>query len=169
MEESTSGFATFIERIKRNPVMTGVSVLATVVAVVVSFTGNVRELLGLFDRPDVVAVAGRWVSDELTNPFDPRDRYQLVLDLQSQGGAVVGNVEERRTDGRTAGPRGIADGKLDGRTVSFHTREQSIYGSETVSYRNIYLGEVAPQEIRFTLQSDRPWGFPTQTFTARRE
>jgi hypothetical protein len=169
MEESPSGFVRVVEGLKRQPVIIGASVVVTAVAMVVSFTGNLRELFGMFQKPEVVAVAGRWVSDELTNPFDPAQHFRLVLDLQAQGGAVVGNLAERRDDGRTYGQRGILEGALDGRSLSFHTSEQSLFGSELVSFRNLYRGVVEDGVIRFTLQSDRPWGFPAQTFVAKRE
>lgn len=168
-DRDTTGFGGFLERIKRNPVMVAASLLITVVAVVVSFAGDLRELAGFFAKPQAVALDGRWVSDELANPFDPAHRYRVILNLQRHGDAVAGQLAERRADGHEYGARGILDGMLDGNRISFHTQEQSLYGSETVSYRNVYLGTVGDDGIRFTLQSDRPWGFPTQTFVARRE
>lgn len=169
MDESASGMTRLVDGLRRNPVMVIAGVVVTAVATLASFTGNLRDLLGMFERPEVVAIDGRWVSEELTNPFDENHRYRLILDLQRQGDAVVGNLAERRTDGRTTLAEGILDATLDGRTLSFHTREQSLVGSETVSYRDLYLGVVEEDGIRFTLSSDRPWGFPTQTFLATRE
>lgn len=169
MDESASGMTRLVDGLRRHPVMIIAGVVATVVAALVSFTGNVRELFGMFERPEVVAIDGRWVSEELANPFDANHRYRLVLDLQLQGNTVVGNLAERRADGRTTDSQGILEATLDGRTLSFHTREQSLVGSDTVSYRDLYLGVVEEDGIRFTLSSDRPWGFPTQTFLATRE
>lgn len=168
-ENDATGFAGSLARIKRHPVMIAVSVVITIVAVVVSFAGDVRELTGFFDRPPDVALDGRWVSDELANPFDPSHRFRFILDLQRQGTHVVGQLIERRADGRDYEGQGILDGTLDGRRLSFHTLEQSLVGAETVSYRDIYSGTVDDDGIRFTMQSDRPWGFPPQSFLARRE
>jgi hypothetical protein len=169
MDESASGMIRLVDGLRRHPVLVVAGVVATAVAALVSFTGNVRELFGMFERPEVVAIDGRWVSEELANPFDANHHFRLVFDLHRQGAAVVGNLAQRRPDGRTTDPQGILEATLDGRTLSFHTREQALVGSETVSFRDLYLGVVEDDGIRFTLSSDRPWGFPTQTFLATRE
>jgi hypothetical protein len=169
MNESASGTTRLVDGLRRHPVMVVAGVVTAVVAALVSFTGDVRELFGMFERPEVVTIDGRWVSEELANPFDANHRYRLVLDLQRHGEAVVGNLAQQRADGRTTDPQGILEATLDGRTLSFHTLEQALVGSETVSFRDLYLGVIEDDGIRFTLTSDRPWGFPTQTFLATRE
>ena len=62
----------------------------------------------------------------------------------------------------------ILGGRLEGNTLTFEVAEESLLGTERVSYRNRYEGTLSRGEITFTLDSDRPWGFPRQSFVMER-
>lgn len=115
-------------------------------------------------------IAGKWYSEELANPFDNNDRYRIYIDLELFGKSLVGSINlVSATDNNSYNiKKGIVDGKFNDSTISFHTIEQSIVGTENVTFKNIYNGLLENEEIRFTLQSDRPWGFPGQQFIAKR-
>lgn len=117
-----------------------------------------------------INVSGNWSSEEMTNPFDDNDKYKLLLDFETMGNAIVGSLKMISTvkGNDYAVKKGIMDGKVTDNAISFYTLEESFRGSENVSYKNFYLGSILKDEIKFSLQSDRPWGFPGQKFLARR-
>ena len=114
-------------------------------------------------------IDGKWSTSQLTNPFDPNDTYHLVFNLEEMGDKLIGTLEMLSTNNRYDQKKGLLDGKIKDGAISFYTAEQSIVGTDTVSFRNIYSGLVSNEEIKFYLESDRPWGFPGQKFVARRE
>lgn len=132
-------------------------------------------------QPDTVQIAsptenlsvdinGKWSSQQLTNPFDEHDKYKIEFDLKVLNDIVVGNLRMVSTvKGNDYNiKKGFLDGRIKDNIISFYTVEQSVNGSEMVSFKNIYHGSVSKDDIKFSLESDRPWGFPGQEFIAKR-
>lgn len=146
-------------------------------SVVVTGNGNVihviktstAEALDLATKPAISEVSGRWATQELTNPFDKYDKFRMHFELEIKGDTLLGVVRRVSTRERYGDEKGILDGRIKGNTISFYTIEQSSLGDREYIYKNYYHGTVLEDEIEFTLQSDRPWGFPLQKFTAKRE
>jgi hypothetical protein len=116
-----------------------------------------------------VNVNGRWSTSELINPFDKNDRYRIIFDFEQMGDVLTGTVEMVSTvkERKYQRKKAFLDGKVSDSTISFYTPEQSLVGNETVNYRNLYYGSLSNGMIKFNLQSDRPWGFEGQQFTAK--
>jgi hypothetical protein len=53
--------------------------------------------------------------------------------------------------------------------VTFMVTKTAMIGSETVNYTDRYFGLISGGLIAFTWQSDAPWGFASQRFTAARQ
>jgi hypothetical protein len=96
-------------------------------------------------------------------------KFRLHFDLELKGDALLGAIRQVSTTNRYDVKTGILDGKIQSNIISFYTLEQSSWGRETVTYKNLYYGSVLKGRIEFTLQSDRPWGFPPQKFIAKQE
>jgi hypothetical protein len=146
-------------------------------SVIVTGNGNVihvikpstAEALSLATKPAIIAATGRWATQELTNPFDKHDKFRLHFDLEVKGDTLLGTVRQVSTRNRYDVIKGILDGRIKDNIISFCTIEQSSLGDKEFTYKNYYHGSVLKDEVEFTLQSDRPWGFPPQKFTAKRE
>lgn len=116
---------------------------------------------------------GQWITHELTNPFDKFDKYFIHFNFEVFNHVVVGNiifkspVEYKNYEIQ----KPFLEGKINDNSISFYTLEQSTGFSasgETSNFKNYYHGVIAKDQIKFTLQSDRPGGFPGQTFVAKR-
>ena len=150
-------------------------------SVIVTGNGNVvhvvkpstAEALSLATKTAIVDVTGRWVTQELTNPFDANAKFRLHFDFEVKGDNFLGAIRQVSTTNRYDFTKGILDGRIKGNIISFSTIVQSVSwdrGSERVTtFKDYYYGSVLKDEIEFTLQSDRPRGFPPQKFTAKRE
>src|SRR5574340_179408 len=140
--------------------------LAEVVALPVESSSRVTAKMSAEEGR---AFAGRWVTQELTNPFDKNDKFRLHFDLEVKADTALGTVREISTEsGGYVTEKGILDGKIKDGVISFYTPEQSFSGvGEITTYKNLYYGSVSNGEIEFILQSDRPWGFPAQKFMAK--
>jgi hypothetical protein len=150
-------------------------------SVIVTGSGNVvhvirpaiAEALVLASTSAMADPAGRWATPELTNPFDQNDKYMLHFDLKVKGNTLLGAITKVSTTKRYTFTKGILDGKIEGNVISFYSVEQSLSwergGEIRTTYRDYYYGSVSKDQIEFTLTSDRPWGFPPQEFTAKRE
>jgi len=108
-------------------------------------------------------------SDILTNQFDKNDTFRITMEFETKGDALLGTLRRTSPSGSYDYAVGIVDGKIDGANISFFLPEQSLHGTEYVSYKNLYYGEVLDNKIDFTLQSDRPWGFKPIKFIATRQ
>jgi hypothetical protein len=150
-------------------------------SLIVTGNGNVihiikpatAEALTLANQPEPVDAAGRWTTEELANPFDKNDKFRFHFDLEIKGEFLLGAITQTSTNNRYDSTRGILEGKIKGNSISFCIVETSrswINGEtkETI-YKNYFCGSIAKDVIEFTLQSDRPWGFPPQKFNAKRE
>lgn len=149
--------------------VTGLVVLVAAILVILVFF---KKALG----PDVRTVReekidGRWVTGELTNPFDSADKYILIFQLAVEDTILDGTIGMKSTEhGKNYNAqKAFQGGRYEHGVVSFYTREESFQGGEMYRYKNTYEGRVSGNEIRFSLQSDRPWEFPGQKFTARRD
>lgn len=184
-------FDRLLGRIKDNPVLALILVFGTAVIALSTFTDAARNLMGLFQRETTAQrdssgdsrtgdsangaskkpdIAGKWKSGVLANPFDESDKYTLLFTFQLQGDNLLGSLTQ--TPERNAYhpyTRSIWEASLKGNQLSFYTRERSDVGEKTVDYKDYYYGEVSGDTIQFTLQSDRPWNFPPQKFSATRQ
>jgi hypothetical protein len=158
-----------VSRIKNNPVAASLIVIGAIIIAISTFTDAAKSLLGLITSPTNVDITGKWSTQELTNPFDENDKFRLFFDFEIKGNTLVGSVRQASTTDQYSIRDGILDGRISGNVISFYTLEQSSFGNESVTYKDLYYGSVLKGEIEFTLQSDRPWGFPPQKFVARRE
>ena len=146
-------------------------------SVIVTGNGNVIQVVkpstdeaeSSLTKPAVADVSGRWATQELTNPFDEDDKFRLEFEVEVKGHNLLGSIRQVSTRNAYTVRKGILEGKIEGNTVSFYTPGQAISGNEKITYKDYYYGSVSKDEIEFTLQSDRPWGFPPQRFTAKRE
>ena len=169
MNEQRMRFDKFISRIKNNPIVAFLIVFGTVVITLSTFTDAAKNLFSLINKPEVIDVTGKWVSQELSNPFSKSDKFKFHFDLEVKGNTVLGSIRQVSTRNRYDVRNGILDGRINNNIFSFYILERSLLGNETVSYKNFYNGSVLKGEIQFTLHSDRPWGFPPQKFIAKRE
>lgn len=154
-----------------------IAIVAAAVLIVVSFF----LMRGSFSSnmpaaPDVVKstgpqplLNGSWITDEITNPFDPNDKYTLEFNISTANAQPTGSIESRSTaNGKGYHSRkAFTGGKTEGNKFSFFTMEESIQGSEKFRYKNYYTGTFSDDSLQFTISSDRPWDFPEQYLVAR--
>lgn len=159
-----------IHKIKNNPVIVVLIVAGMIVIALASFTNVVKNLFNFMPAKSApVNVNGKWTTDILTNQFDENDTFRITMELETKGETLLGTLRKTSPAGKYDYAVGIVDGKIDGANISFFLPEQSVSGTENVSYKNFYYGEVADNRIDFTLQSDRPWGFKPIKFIATRQ
>jgi hypothetical protein len=161
-----------ITRMKNNPVLASVIVLGIIIIAVSTFTDAVRNLTTFLSenkRSSAANIKGKWTSSVLANPFDKNDTYRIVFEFNVKGNMVFGTLREISTKKRYDAINSILDGKITDNIISFHVQKTSTFGNETVRYRDLFYGTVSENEIDFVLQSDRPWGFPPQSFVAKRK
>ncbi len=169
MNPQKTRFQIFTSRIKNNPIIALLIVFGTIVISLSTFTNAARNLLSLVTEPEIINMSSRWVTDELTNPFNKKDKFRLHFDLERKGDTLLGLVRRVSTKEWYNSANGIIDGKIEDNVISFYTIEQSTLGKDTITYKNVYSGSVLKDEIEFVLHSDRPWGYPPQRFTAKPE
>jgi hypothetical protein len=161
---------TIIHKIKNNPVIAVLIVAGMIIIALASFTNAVKSLLNFMPAGSApVDVSGKWTTDILTNQFDKNDTFRITLEFEAKGQTLLGTLRKTSPSGSYDYAVGIVDGKIDGANISFFLPEQSMHGTEYVSYKNLYYGELADNRIDFTLQSDRPWGFKPIKFIATRQ
>ena len=112
-------------------------------------------------------VSGKWVTGELTNPYDQSQKSVLRFDFEQSGDALFGTVSEKAELGGSI--KGIADGRVNGDGVTFYTRGMSTTGNDEQPYKENYHGTLKGGEIEFIRQNDIPSGGLPQKFTAKRE
>jgi hypothetical protein len=158
-----------ISRVQRNPLVASVILVGTIVVALSTFTDAAENLLQLVTGKKAADVTGSWLTDVLSNPFDQSDSYRWLFDLQAVDTTVAGTMTETPTDGGRSVERAIKEATLHDNLISFYIPYTASLHDGTVDFRDHYLGRVTKDTIYFTLRSDRPWGFPTQRFTAVRE
>jgi hypothetical protein len=170
MKQQGNRYDRLIFSIKNNSIVALLIAFGAVVIALAAFTDSAKSLLSVFQgRPSLADVSGKWATETLTNPFVKNDTFILSFEFEVQGNTLLGTTMRKSTTGRYTLKDSVLGGKIDGNLISFHIKKQSISGDETVSYRNLYYGKASRNEIEFTLNSDRPWGFPSQIFVARRQ
>jgi hypothetical protein len=115
----------------------------------------------LFMLSCVLAVAayaadatGKWTAEV---PGRGGNTMTTTITLKADGGNLTGSVSGRNGD--TA----IANGKVDGDTVSFDVTREGQNGTMTMHY----TGKVAGDEIKFKVERQGAEG-PAREFTAKR-
>lgn len=169
MDPEKTRLESFNSRVKNNPVVSVLIVFGTIVIALSTFTNAAKNILGVFSQPTSIHFDNQWTTQELASPFNEKDKFKLYFDLETKGGQLFGVIRKSSTAGWYDFKQGIMGGKIKGSTISFYTTERSLFGKETVTYKNLYHGSVSKDEIQFVLQSDRPWGYPPQNFTAKPE
>jgi hypothetical protein len=117
--------------------------------------------------PVTAGIAGKWVTDPLTSPYDPNLKSVLYFDLEQQGDAIFGSVREQSEFSSSI--KGIEDGQVKGDSVAFYTQGMTTAGSPEQPYKENYRGTVKGGVIEFVRQNDTAAGGLPQSFTARRE
>ena len=113
------------------------------------------------------AFAGKWVSGELTSPYDQNQKSVLHFDFEQSGDTLFGSVHEQAQFGGSI--KGIAGGQVKGDAVTFYTQGMTTAGSGEQPYKENYHGTLKGDEIEFVRQNDVPTGGLPEKFTAKRE
>jgi hypothetical protein len=99
-------------------------------------------------------VTGKWTAQVPGRDGQP---MEMVFNLKAAGAELTGTVVSPR------GEQQIAEGKIDGDSISFSTTLE--FGGNTMKL--IYKGKVAGDEIKFTREREGQDG-PPREFTAKR-
>ena len=172
MKDSSTQVEKTITRIKNNPIIASLIVFGIIIIAVSTFTNAVQNLLGHFiqdKNPAIADINGKWASSVLTSPFDKNDTFRIVFEFEVKGDIVLGTLREVSTTNRYNAINSILDGKIQDNRISFHVQKTSIFGKDSVRYKDLFYGTLSENELHFVLQSDRPWSFPPRNFIARRE
>jgi hypothetical protein len=109
-----------------------------------------------------MTVAGKWITQALTNPYADNEHFTLLFDFEMFGDKVTGSITE-------SGDRsGIFEGKISGNVVSFYTQSEVLIGNETKPYKTFYDGRVIGDRIEFIRQDDLSNGGVPLKFVATR-
>jgi hypothetical protein len=112
-------------------------------------------------------IAGKWVTDPLTNPYDPNQKSVLRFEFEQAGDEVYGTVSEKAEFGGSI--KGIRGGKVKGDSVVFYTDGMTTAGSGEQPYKEDYRGTVKGDVIDFVRQNNVATGGLPETFAAKRE
>jgi len=112
-------------------------------------------------------IAGKWVSDPLTNPYDQNQKSVLRFEFEQTGDAIFGTVSEKAEFGGSI--KGIQAGQVKGDSVAFYTQGMTTSGSGEQPYKENYHGTVKGDVIEFIRQNDVATGGIPQKFAAKRE
>jgi len=116
-----------------------------------------EELKAQRPSPAAGAIAGTW-SGEVKYGWG--DKNNEVFLFQPEGAKLFGTASFLGVK------RGIEDGKIDGESISFIVRFQSIAGDTTREHKNYYWGKLNGKEILVRIQDDR--GSPPVDFVLRK-
>jgi len=137
--------------------------LEKLIAALSLLTPPVQEALPMKEDLD-----GRWVAAGLVNPFDKNDIFNLDFQFETMGHIVWGTVRKTAVNNRYDLTKGFSEGTYKDGVISFHTAGQSLVGNQTIHFKDSYHGMTEGRELKFIMQSDRPWTFPAQKFVAKR-
>jgi hypothetical protein len=112
-------------------------------------------------------ISGKWVTQALVNPYDPKQQSILQFEFEQSGEAVFGTVTEKGNF--SAALKGIQEGQIKGDAILFYTQGLSATGSGEQPYKEHYRGTLKGSEIEFVRQNDVASGGLPQKFTAKRE
>ncbi len=116
-------------------------------------------------------LAGDWVTDALTNPYDRSNVYRYHFSFRVIGDRIMGTAVERSTpdDPRPyTVERAVMDGRFDGELVTFHMPYEVFTGDdwETEVHKKEVIGVFEGDSLSFILQDDQ--GGPPMEFNAVR-
>jgi hypothetical protein len=117
--------------------------------------------------PAASNIAGKWVTDPLTNPYDQNQKSVLHFEFEQAGGALLGTVSEKTEFGGSI--RSIHAGQVTGDAIVFYTQGMMASGSDEQPYKENYHGTVKGEVIEFVRQNDVATGGVPQKFAAKRE
>jgi hypothetical protein len=154
------------ERIKENPLVASLAVLASAVIAVSAFSDSAKNLFGLVHEATVPRVAGTWITPVLTNPYEQDIHYHLVFNLRDDQKEVSGSLtyfDERQKDAINRKQIGkVADGVVSFRTEWFNRIDEK-------TYSDFYEGRIAANEIKFETWDNVGGGGDVQKFEATRQ
>ena len=161
-DEPASRIDRIVARIRNNPIVATLMVLAAVVVGLSTFTNAARNLWAVVapaeGRP---AINGEWLADV---SYDWQNaRYAETFRFSGEGDAISGVASYLGT------PRGIVEGKAKKGRVQFTTRTRESSGGAEKEAAHHYQGSLQGDEIRFVVQTEG--GFSEHVpveFTARR-
>jgi len=110
-----------------------------------------------------VAVAGKWSTLQLTNPYAENEKFTLVFEFEMLGDKLLGTVID------SGHQFAILGGKANGDVVSFYTQSEAILGDETKPFKEFYDGIVKGDRIEFRRQDDLSSGGIPMKFVATRQ
>jgi hypothetical protein len=161
-DESGTAVERILARIRSNPVVALLLVLASVVVGLSTFTNAARNLWGVLapgeGRP---AINGEWRAD--VNYDWQNARYNERFRFSGEGDTVGGSASYLGT------PRGIVEGKAKKGTLQFTTRTRESMGGADKETAHRYQGTLQGDQIRFVMQTEGGFSehLPIE-FTARR-
>jgi hypothetical protein len=153
----------WFEKLKNNPIIATLIILATIIGALSSFTGSAKNLLSLFKQETRPAINGEW---KAAVRYDWQNaNYVETFTLAGNGNEVHGVASFL---GRKVG---IFEGTIKAGKLQFITKTQEMVSSSGDSKEVVhhYQGQVLPDEIKFVMQTDG--GFTLHTpieFTAKK-
>jgi hypothetical protein len=108
-------------------------------------------------RPSPAQFEGLW---EAQVRYSWGASYAEKFKFRTSGDQLFGSASFLRAE------RGLLEGKIAGKTISFVVRFQSVSGSDITDHRAHYTGTLSGKEIHFVIQDDR--GYPPVEFVARK-
>lgn len=114
-------------------------------------------------------LAGAWVSEVLTNPYEKSDTYRLHFDFKIIGDRLLGSVVEKSTPDAPRPytvSRAMLDGKIDNGVVTFRTPFEVLIGTSREKHNKEYTGILGDGRLTLIVQDDQ--GTPAREFAASR-
>lgn len=112
-----------------------------------------RERAALHDPK---RIAGRWVSEVITNPFDKNDRYRIHFEFKVIGDKLLGTLTRKSSKDNPRNypvtTRAITEGKVEGDAISFAEPFQVLMGARTEDHTRQYTGALDADGIAFFVQ-----------------
>lgn len=105
-------------------------------------------------------LAGDWVTDVLTNPYERSNTYRYHFSFRVIGDRIMGTAVEKSTpdDPRPyAVERAVMDGRLDGELITFYMPYEVFTGDdwETEARKKEVIGVFEGDTLSFILQDDQ--------------
>jgi hypothetical protein len=116
----------------------------------------------------VLDISGKWGTSVIQNAYAPSARSTIIFEFTQSGDTVVGSLTEMGDAGKSAGTKGIVDGKIHDTVLSFYTNGETTSDSGTQPYKEMYTGvlQKAGREIAFQRFNDVPSGGEVERFIA---
>jgi TIR domain len=118
----------------------------------------------------VLDISGKWASSVIQSAYTSNARSTITFEFTQSGDTVVGSLTETDTGdaGKSVSTKGIVDGKVHDKMLSFYTNGQVTSDSGTLPYKEMYTGVLQKdgREIAFQRFNDVPSGGEIERFTA---